>query len=213
MTLLQEPELQRFVFDRVDWAFYQDVCRRLDGRHVFVTYYKGKLEVVTTSYLHERISSLLGSMIRVLAEETDTPLASAGPTTLREQAADEGVEADVSFYTVNARRMNDKRDIDLTVDPPPDLAVEVGVTRRLGERRLIYRDMGVPELWRYAADGLTFLVRRGADYERVERSPTFPQLSPQELFGFVASGLASDETPWIKEFRRRVQQVLRQASA
>jgi Uma2 family endonuclease len=117
------------------------------------------------------------------------------------------VEADESFYTANAHRMNNKQDIDLDADPPPDLAIEVEITRRLGERRLIYRDMGVPELWRYTTGGLVILVRRGDDYEEVGRSPTFPQLSPQELSGFVTAGLASDETAWIKSFRQRVRQV------
>src|SRR4051812_45763201 len=102
MTLLQEPDLQRFVFSHVDWAFYEDVCRRVEGRRVFVTYYKGKLEVVTTSFLHERISFLLNRMVGVLAEKSGTPIVTAGRATLREPVLDEAVEADVSFYVANA---------------------------------------------------------------------------------------------------------------
>ena len=60
---------QRFVFHDVDWAFYESVGEKLAERRVFVTYYKGKLEVVTVSLLHERIVALLVIMIRILAEE------------------------------------------------------------------------------------------------------------------------------------------------
>jgi Uma2 family endonuclease len=208
MTLLREQEAQRFIFTNADWSFFEEISRRVEHRRAFVTYYKGKLEVVTTSFLHERIAFLLATMIRVLAEETDTPLVTAGRATLRDPAQDEGVEADAAFYIKHAVDMREKEEIDLTDDPPPDLAIEVEVTRRLGERQTIYRDLGVPEVWRYSETGLTILLRRGADYQSGERSEAFPQLSPQELFGFIASGISQDETPWVKLFRRRVQQAI-----
>jgi Uma2 family endonuclease len=147
-------------------------------------------------------------MIRTLAEETDTPLVSVGSTTLRDEALGAAVEADESFYTTNAVRMRQRQEIDLAVDPPPDLAIEVEVTRRLGERRLIYRDMGVPELWRYADGELIVLLKHGDEYVAADRSPTFPQLSPREMAEFVAAGIEADETPWGKGFRRRVREVL-----
>lgn len=37
--------------------------------------------------------------------------------------------------------------IDLTLDPPPDLAIEVDVTSKTGLDA--YRALGVPELWRF----------------------------------------------------------------
>lgn len=208
MTLVQEPDIQRFVFDDADWTFYEDVCRRLERRRAFVTYYKGKLEVVTTSFLHERIAFLLHTIVKVLAEESNTSIITAGRATLRDPALDEGTEPDTSFYTQNAARMRNHRQINLPADPPPDLAIEVEVTRRLGERRLIYRDIGVPELWRYADGELIVLLRRADDYERTDRSPTFPQLAPDEIARFVEAGISADETPWTRDFRRHVQAVL-----
>src|SRR5438477_8492062 len=115
---------QRFVFEQADWSLYEHIGRTLQDQHVFVTYCKGRLEVVTVSYLHERIIALIVMLIRVLAEETETPLASAGMTTLRRKDLDEGIEPDASFYTVHESRMRGKKEIDLSVDPPPDLAVE-----------------------------------------------------------------------------------------
>jgi Uma2 family endonuclease len=199
---------QRFLFESADWALYEQMRERLSGRHVFVTYYKGKLELVTTSLLHEMVVGLVAMMIRVLAEETRTPLKGAGTVTLRREDLDEGTQADSSFYTVNEAKMRGKQKLDLKVDPPPDLAVEVEITKRLGERKNIYREIGVPELWVYGVGRLTILVRQAEDYQVVDRSPTFPHLSPQELFGFIANGLNEDESKWVADFRARVREAL-----
>ena len=153
MTVIDQPLLanesateapQRFIFDDVDWAFYENVGDKLADRHVFATYFKGRLEIVTVSFLHERMTALLVIMIRVMAEEMSLALLSAGMTTLKRVDLDEGVEPDSSFYTKHAERMRGKKVLDLAVDPPPDLAVEIEVTRRLGSRQSIYQDMGVP---------------------------------------------------------------------
>jgi Uma2 family endonuclease len=210
LSVTGAPDLgrQRFQFTDVDWAFYETISRQLDDRHVFATYHKGRLELVTVSPLHEVIVALLAAMVRALAEETGTPLGSAGSATLRRPDLNEAVEPDSSFYIANAGRMRGKQTIDLQTDPPPDLAIEVEVTQRLGERKSIYRDLGVPEVWQYGATGLTILVNGSQGYVQVDRSPTFPHLSPQELSGFVTSGIADDETAWIIRFRRRVREAV-----
>jgi Uma2 family endonuclease len=199
---------QRFIFGDVDWAFYEHVGEKLANRRVFATFYKGKLEVVTVSLLHERICSLLVIIIRIMAEETSTAIQGAGMATLQRMDLDEGVEPDSSFYIAHERQMRGKTELDLTVDPPPDLAIEVEVTRRLGARKAIYRDLGVPEIWVYNAAGLTVLVKQNQAYAAVDRSPTFPLLSPREITDFVMAGLTQDETSFARAFRRRAQEVI-----
>jgi Uma2 family endonuclease len=207
MSIATERDTQRFVFGDADWSFYDEVLRRVEGRRVFVTYYKGRLEVVTTSFLHEQLSGLTCRLICILAEETQTPLKTVGRTTLREQVLQEGVEADESFYIgPNVARMSRKRDIDLTVDPPPDLAIEIEVTRRLRQRQLIYRDLGVPELWRSESE-LKVLVRQGDDYVAADRSPTFPQLAPSEMMALLLQGMG-DETVWAQNVRATIRAAI-----
>ncbi len=203
-------EPQRFVFSDVDWAFYESVGEKLADRRVFVTYYKGKLEVVTVSILHERICELLVILIRVMAEETSMPIQGVGMTTLRRMDLDAGVEPDSSFYTTHELHMRGKTDLDLAIDPPPDLAIEVEVTHRLGAHKSIYRELGVPEVWVYSSKGLSVLVQKNDAYVTVDRSPTFPMISPHEITGFITSGLHEDQTAFSKAFRRRVQQAIAQ---
>lgn len=202
--------LQRFVFSDADWGFYEEVCRRVAGRRVFVTFYKGRLEVVTTSLLHELLSVLLSTVVGVLAEELDVKVVGAGRSTLRRPDLIEGTEPDSSFYVAHQAEMAGREVIDLATDPPPDLAIEVEVTRRLGVRRSIYQDLGVPEIWVYGVDeGLRVLLRQldGA-YAWADRSPTFPLLSLAALTAAVRMGQPIDLTTFTKAFRRQVRRAI-----
>ena len=202
-------ERQRFVFHGADWELYEVMGRNMPEQRSFITFYKGRLEVVTVGYTHERIVGLISTMVRTLAEETGTEITNAGMSTLRRKDLQEGVEPDSSFYTAHQAQMCHKKEIDLTIDPPPDLAIEVEVTRRLAERRTIYRDIGVPEIWVYNdKNGLTVHCRKGEKYELVDRSPTFGQLSPKELSEFISAGLGQGETGWLKSFRKRVRDAI-----
>ena len=203
---------QRFVFGNVDWAFYEEICRRTDDRRVFVTFYKGRLEIVTTSFLHELLSSLLTTMVGVLAEECGTKIIPAGRSTLRRPDLNEAAEPDASFYVANHGRMVGREEIILPDDPPPDLAIEIEVTRRLGVRRSIYQDVGVPEIWVYrAGDGLRVLAREpDGTYAWAGASATFPLLSLAEMSAVVRDGQGQDQTSFVKVFRRRVREALAQ---
>jgi Uma2 family endonuclease len=199
---------QHFTFEDVDWEFYTQIGQRLADRRVFTTYYKGRLEIVTVSYLHDRVVALLSQLVWILAEESGAPLIPSGMTTLKRKDLEAGIEPDSSFYTAHGSAVREKTEIDLSVDPPPDLAIEVQITRRLGARQTIYRDIGVPEVWQFGNGVLAVLCRRGGEYERVDRSPTFPQLSPREISSFIAAGLRQDGVEWAKSVRRRVREVI-----
>ena len=128
--------------------------------------------------------------------------------TLRRIDLDDGVEPDSSFYIAHEREMRVKRILDLTVDPPPDLAIEVEVTRRLGARKTIYRELGVP-----GSLGLQYerLGRPGQTRSGVCRGRSEPDVSAAlslEITNHVTAGLTQDDTTFAKAFRRRVQEVI-----
>jgi Uma2 family endonuclease len=201
---------QRFVISNVDWAFYEEVCRQLEGRHAFVTFYKGRLEVAPTSMLHELLSNLLSIMVGVLAEELDVEIVGAGRATLRRPDLKEGVEPDVSFYIGNQSRLVGRDEINLSIDPPPDLAIEIEVTRRLGTRRSIYQDMGVPEIWVYnESDGLNVLWRQSdGAYAPIPLSASFPPLTPADMTTALRAGQTQGQTTFTKAFRQRVRDAI-----
>ena len=208
--LVRTPH-DRFLFQGVDWDFYTRVDDQV-GPGVRVTYYKGTLELVTLSMLHDATSSVIAVLVSVLAEEAGLPKRNIGSATLRAQPLGVGTQGDLVYYFgPNVARVRPRVEsgalFDPAVDPPPDLAVEVEVTNRLGSRLDIYREIGVPEVWRYHG-ALTVLELRDGRYEPADRSPTFPLLSPQEIAGFVATGVQVDETTLAVQFRRRVREAM-----
>ncbi len=143
-----QPE-QRLRLGAVEWSSYRAIADALRGRHVRVTYDQGNLELMTISRLHAQLSRLLGRLVFVLAEEAGKTLSSAGDMTCEREDLGRAVEPDECFYIDNEPRMRGKVEIDLSVDPPPDLAIEVEVSRSAASRLPIYAALGVPEVWRY----------------------------------------------------------------
>lgn len=60
---------------------------------------------------------------------------------------EQGIEPDDCFYIKNEALIRGKDKLDLAVDPPPDLALEINVTSptHLND----YEALGVTELWRF----------------------------------------------------------------
>jgi Uma2 family endonuclease len=53
---------------------------------------------------------------------------SLGSSTFKRGDLERGFEPDSCFYIENAALITDKDELDLTIDPPPDLVIEVGIT-------------------------------------------------------------------------------------
>lgn len=168
-------------------------------------YDKGMLEIMSPSIEHEWYHRALGQMVEVITEELDIPRLSAGSTTLKLELEKRGLEPDECFYLTHERQMRGKRDLDLTVDPPPDLAIEVDISRSSIDKLGIYADLGVPELWFY--DGESLVVRRldNGAYIQQERSNAFPFLDIKEVERFVGHVEQSGEIAWIRSFREWVK--------
>src|SRR3954454_19090485 len=149
-----EPE-PRIVLRGVGWEGYERMLELVGDRPIRLTYDRGDLELMVPSHDHERYKSLLGRLIETLTLELDLPCDAAGSTTWRKQLEDRGLEPDECYYLANAERVSGRK-IDLEVDPPPDLAIEVEISRSALDRMGIYAALGVPEVWRF--DGETLRV-------------------------------------------------------
>ena len=190
------PEDQRVVLEDVSWELYEHLLSELGGQRVFVTYNDGRLEIMSPSWKHERIAELLAVFVRLLASELRIPLISGGSTTFRKRDIAGGLEPDHCFYIQNVGAVRGKDEIDLDVDPPPDLAIEVEVSRRMVDRLEIYRRLRVPEVWSYNLLRLKIL-RLGPDgYEPSDHSAAFPTLPPEHVASLIEQGRKLDELEW-----------------
>src|SRR4051812_30468390 len=197
----QLPAEQRFRLSCVDWPSYLAMAKALEGRHVRLTYDRGEMELMTVSPLHERYKKLLARMLEALTEELGVDIASYGATTFKREDLEKGLEPDECYWIAHERQMRGRDDIDLNQDPPPDLAIEVEVSRSVLSRLGIYAALGVPEVWRY--DGRTVrycLLGPDGRYADSPLSQAFPFLPAAALLHFLTSAGSLGETQLIRAF-------------
>jgi Uma2 family endonuclease len=197
---------QRFRLDDVSWDFYEHLLEELGERRVRVTFDRGSLELMAPTYRHENYARSLGLFVMVLCEELEVAVKGGRTTTFRREDLDRGLEPDDCFYIRNVRKILGKDVINLAIDPPPDLAIEIDITSSSLDRMGIYAALGVPEVWRF--DGQTLQVwclTRDGEYEERERSPTFPTLPLGPVVEFLLEAAALDDVTLTRKFRTWVR--------
>ncbi len=193
---------QRFLLYDVSWQFPERFLAEMGGRRLFLTYDRGTLELMSPSTVHGRSTSILGWAILILAEELEIPIDILGMVTFRREDRGKGLEPDDCFYLRHEPLVREKEEIDLMVDPPPDLAIEVKVSRSALDKLAIYAGLGFPEVWRN--DGATihvYVPQADGPYAIRESSPNFPFLPMAELLRFLHMAATMDKTSWARAFR------------
>jgi Uma2 family endonuclease len=201
---------QCVVLRDIGWKGYTTLLKvrgeRSDPRMVYLD---GSLLLLSPSYFHERLKELLGCFIMILVEELEIPCLMAGSTTFRRRAKRGGVEGDETYYLTNLDRIRGKKKINLKVDPPPDLAIEVVVSHDADDAVEVYRRFRVPEVWICDENQLTILVLQlDGQYVPSERSHAFSLLRASEIHSWVTRSQDGSDTAWIKELRRWIAEVL-----
>jgi Uma2 family endonuclease len=159
----------------VDWGEFEEILAELgDKRASRIAYFDRTLELRIPLPEHEIDQELIGDMVKILLEELDVDAECFGSTTFQRKDLGIGVEPDQCFYIQNHAVMIGKRRLDLTIDPPPDLVIEVDVTSKTGLE--VYRQLGVPEVWRFEAGMLQISVLDRGVYQASECSLQFPDL-------------------------------------
>ena len=191
------PQGERRVLLRgVSWTTYQQLLRDIgDHRGVRLAFDSGSLEIMSPGTLHENVKTITACVVEMYAFLSGASVEGYGSWTLDREDLQKGVEPDECYYVSTAARIVGKQKLTLGVDPPPDLAIEVDISRPELRRESIYEALGVPELWRY--DGERFVVfRRNAAgaYEQLAGSLELPGLLMEELNRIVHVGLKSGQT-------------------
>ncbi len=208
VSLLIEPA-QRFFLGDVTWDQYVAISDALPERgNVHVTYDNGRLELVSISDLHELVKYLLGRLLDILIDEFEMDGNGYGQMTHRRKDLAKALEADACYYFRSWMKIrNLGRRIDLSRDPPPDLALEIDVTSSSIPRMPIYQKLGIRELWRFKDETVTvYVLNRQGKYKEMPRSPTFPLIPPGELVSFVRLGIQEGGRVMANSFKRWVQE-------
>lgn len=196
----------RFVIHNLGWGGYQTLLDLFGERSIRVTYDRGNAELMSPLLAHERYRSLLGYMVEAITDELDLPRVAAGATTFKSEALDRGIEPDECYYLANAGRLRGTERIDLTIDPPPDLAIEIEITSSVLDRLGIYAALGIPEVWRFDGRSLeVLLLQPDGAYVEGPTSAAFPFLPMGVMARFLREHDGTNDTRWARGFRAWVR--------
>ncbi len=211
MVTLQLQQLvvhpgQRIQLQGVDWNEFEAILDELgDKRACRIAYSDGVLEIRMPLPEHEVDKELIGDMVKILLEELDIDNECFGSTTFKRQDAGKGIEPDQCFYIENHAVMIGKRRVNLTLDPPPDLAIEVDVTSKTGLDA--YRALGVPELWRFENGQLRISLLQNGQYQDMESSPHFPNFPIiDRVSQFLDRAQTEGRSQALRAFRQSVRE-------
>jgi Uma2 family endonuclease len=208
MIVASPPTMRSAILlDNISWQTYETLLEAFqDQRGIRLTYDCGKLEIKTPLAPHEGYKKLVGRCIETVTEEFNINIRSLGSLTCRRQDLTKGLEPDQCYYIANEARVRDLEQIDLDRDPPPDLIIEIDITSSSLDRMGLYLALGISEVWCYDGERLQFYTLQEQSYQIVERSPTFPFLSPHDILRFIEQRATIGETALIRSFRQWVRE-------
>lgn len=209
------PDPQHVLLYHVSWPNYLKIQEALNNQpRLRLTYDQGTLEFMTTSSQHEIHKKWLGRFVEVIAEECQQPLAPGGSMTFQREEVERGWEADECYWIAQERRMRGKWTWHPDRDPPPDLIVEIEISRSAQPRMKLFAAFGVPEVWCFDGDSLrVYVLQPDRTYQRVERSPTFPALPLAELVRFLHPAEGIDYLSQVRAFRAWVREQVGKPAA
>jgi Uma2 family endonuclease len=205
LNRIHVPPGQRVLLRGVSWSEFEAILEELgDHRSARVAYDNGILEIMTPLPEHEDDKESIGDLLKALLEELDIEFRTLGSTTFKNQQMLQGIEPDQCFYIQNEALIRGKKRLDLQVDPPPDLVLEIDVTSRTHPS--IYEALKVPELWRFEKGKLQINVLRDGNYIVEAESKIFPGLPIETLTQYSQQSKILGRNATMKLFRQWVQQ-------
>lgn len=208
MPVVTSPGEQRVVLENVSWETYERLLKDLgDSSAPRLTFDRGVLEIMSPLSEHEKYNRSLSFMVEIFAEEFNIEIGNLGSTTFKREDLDRGFEPDSCFYIQNEARIRDKQRIDATVDPPPDLVIEIDLTRDSINKFPIFAKLGVPEIWRYRRGKLAIFTLKDGDYQEQDASAALPLLAAADLTKLLESSTKLKRTAWLRHLRTHFRKL------
>lgn len=203
---LEVPPGQRLLLHDVSWDEFEAILEELgEHRGSRIAYNNGLLEIMAPLPEHEGDKEIIGDLLKAFLEELDIEFRALGSTTFKNVEMLKGIEPDQCFYVRNEAAIRGKKRLDLTSDPPPDLALEVDITSRTHPET--YAALGVPELWRRVEQTICIYQLQDGEYVEVAESPTFPGWPLQsEIPRYVEQSQSEGRNKVMRSFRQWVRE-------
>ena len=204
---------QRFFLQGVSWQTYLELRDSSENLHIRMTYNQGILEMMAPSKRHEHFGYFLGRLIDIWTEEMNINVQSCRTMTFKREDLLRGLDPDNYYYITHELAIRNKNEIDFTVDPPPDLVIEIDLGGGALDKLESYAAFRVPEVWRYDGDNL-FIYTLGSELmeEKSENryivspaSQCLPGFPIREIEAIMQKLGSTSDTELVRSFRRSVR--------
>lgn len=199
---------QGVILQGISWETYERLLaehQESSGTHF--TYDRGRLEIMVLSAKHEAVKHVLALLVEVLAEELNIDVYGLGSTTFRRADLERGFEPDACFYIQRESLVRGKDEIDLTVDPPPDLVIEIDIPSPSLNKFPVFAVLGIPEVWRYDGTRVCCFGLEGDEYIERTESVALPKITSAALTEFIEQDKHLKRTVWLRRVREWARQV------
>ncbi|NER23237.1 MAG: Uma2 family endonuclease [Symploca sp. SIO1C2] len=184
-----------------NWQDYEAfLARRKDKAGLRVRYDSKTQTIRIMSPLpkHGNQADLLADLVKVLLRYQEKDWQAFTPITLK-RINQQGVEPDYCFYMDNRERILGKERIDLEIDPPPDLAIEVDLT--CVSKPEDYQAIAPSELWIYRQSRLLIYQFELQQFRESKTSRWFPNYDLKTLIPkYCARGWQVGSSVALREF-------------
>ena len=185
-TVSQLPEDTVVIWHNVSWEEYEELLEQAgEASGLRISFDNGTLQAMTLSAEHEKYARFIENLVGAVRLRLRVRILSFGSATMKKRKKGKGNEPDACFYVQTAAALGNRIQLDFTVDPPPDIAVEVDVHHDSQSKFPIYVALGVSEIWRYDGQQMTIHQLQQEAYAEVETSPALPMLTSRILTEYL----------------------------
>ncbi len=153
-------------------ADYEQILAQLGDRAIpRIRFRDNHILLMSPLSEHGNQIDVISDLIKALLRDRGKDWQSFHPITLR-RGKQAGLEPDACFYIDNYQAILGKGKLDMSIDPPPDLAIEIDVTSftRIED----YIPLAIPEVWIYKKGELNIYSFEDNNYLATDQSNIFP---------------------------------------
>ncbi|MDQ3653372.1 MAG: Uma2 family endonuclease [Acidobacteriota bacterium] len=202
MAAIISPPEQKIIMQGVSWATYEQLLADfVDSHAAHFAFDSGTLEIMSPSPKHEKPNRTIAMLIELVAGEMEVDIENLGSTTFKREDIAKGFEPDSCFYVAHAELARRKDEIDLMIDPPPDLVIEIDITHPSLDKFPIFAAFGVPEVWRYDGVRVRFYTLIDRQYAAQTTSLIFPSLTAAAVTELLEASKSMKRNLWLGRVR------------
>jgi Uma2 family endonuclease len=190
----QLPEDTEVIFHGATWEEYEELLDQVgEAAGLRISFNDGTLKVMSLSSEHEKYVRFIEGLIVAIKLRLRINIVSFGSTTMSKRRKSKGNEPDACFYVQTAAVIGNRIELDFSIDPPPDVVLEVDIHHDSKGNDAIYAALGVPEIWRYDEWAMTIYHLQEGEYVVAEASRALPMLNGEILTEYMNRMLRDGE--------------------